>query len=47
MSQYFGRDFAWLKYFVYHLVPLRAPNFKQQILYPTEVRKVCYSLAEL
>jgi hypothetical protein len=44
---YFGRHFAWLKYFTYHLVPVPAPNYKQHILLLAEVRKVCYSVAEL
>jgi hypothetical protein len=44
---YFGNRFAWLKYFPYHLVPVLAPNYKQHILSPAEVRNVCYSLAEL
>jgi hypothetical protein len=46
---YFGRHFAWLKYFTYHtlLLPLLATNYKQHILSPTKVRKVFYSLAEL
>jgi hypothetical protein len=39
--------FAWLKYFTYNLVPVLASNCKQHILSPAEVRKVCYSLAEL
>jgi hypothetical protein len=30
-NKYFGRHFAWLKYFAYHLVPLLAPNCKQHI----------------
>jgi hypothetical protein len=29
---YFGRHFAWLKYFTYQLVPIQAPNYKQHIL---------------
>jgi hypothetical protein len=44
---YIDRHFAWLKYFTYHLVPVLAPNYKQHILSPAEVRKLCYSLAEL
>jgi hypothetical protein len=44
---YFGRLFAWLKYFTDQLVPVLAPNYKQHILLPAEVRKECYSLAEL
>jgi hypothetical protein len=43
----FGRHFARLKYFTYHLVPVLAPNYKQYILLPAEVRKVRYSLATL
>jgi hypothetical protein len=44
---YFDRHFGWLKYFTYRLGPVLAPNYKQHILSPAEVRKVCYSLAEL
>jgi hypothetical protein len=44
---YFGNRFAWLKYFTCRLVPVLAPNYKQDILSLAEVRKVCYSLAEL
>jgi hypothetical protein len=36
-----------MKYFIYHLVSLLALNSNQLILPPAEVRKVCYSLAEL
>jgi hypothetical protein len=36
-----------LKYFAYRLVPVLAPNYKQHILLPAEVRDVCYSVAEL
>jgi hypothetical protein len=45
---YYGRHFAWLKYFIYQLVSvgLLAPNYKEHILSLVEVRKVCYSLAE-
>jgi hypothetical protein len=25
---YFGRRFAWLTYFTYHLAPVLAPNYK-------------------
>jgi D-alanyl-lipoteichoic acid acyltransferase DltB (MBOAT superfamily) len=25
---YFGRHFAWLKYFTYQLVPVLAPNYE-------------------
>jgi hypothetical protein len=42
---YFGRHFAWLKYFTYHLVPVLAPNYKQNILSLDKIRKLCYSLA--
>jgi hypothetical protein len=34
---YFGRHFAWLKYFTYHLVPVLAPNNKQHILSPVKL----------
>jgi hypothetical protein len=34
---YFGRHFAWLKCFTYHLVPVLAPNYKQHILSLAEV----------
>jgi hypothetical protein len=44
---YFGKHFDWLKYFTYHLVLVLAPNYKQHILSPAEVRKVFYSLSEL
>jgi hypothetical protein len=44
---YFERHFTWLKHFTYRLVPVLAPNYKQHILSPTKVRKVCYSLHEL
>jgi hypothetical protein len=44
---YFGRHFAWLKYFTYHLVLVLATNYKQHTLSLAEVRKVCYSLAKL
>jgi hypothetical protein len=37
---YFGKHFAWLKYFTYHLVPVLTPNYKQHILSPAKVRKV-------
>jgi hypothetical protein len=43
---YFDKNSAWLKYFIYQLVPVLAPNYKQHILSPTEVRTVCFSLAE-
>jgi GH25 family lysozyme M1 (1,4-beta-N-acetylmuramidase) len=42
----FDRHFAWLKYFAYHLVPVLASNYKQNVLSQAKVRKVCYSLAE-
>jgi hypothetical protein len=44
---YFGRHFAWLKYFTYRLVTVLAPNYKQHILSPAKLRKVSYLLAEL
>jgi hypothetical protein len=47
MYIYIGRQFAWLKHFTYHLVPVLALNCKQHILSSAKVRKVCYSLAEL
>jgi hypothetical protein len=37
---YFGRQFAWMTYFTYHLVPAMAPNYKQYILYWAELSKV-------
>jgi hypothetical protein len=40
----FGRHFARLIYFTYHLIPELALKYKQ---YMAEVRNVCYSLAEL
>jgi hypothetical protein len=45
----FGRNIAWLKYFTHDLllVLVLAPNCKQHILLPAEVRNLCYSLAEL
>jgi hypothetical protein len=42
----FGRQFAWLKYFTYYIVPALAPYYKHHILPPAKVRKICYSLAE-
>jgi hypothetical protein len=38
--------FGWLKYITYQLllVQVPAPNYKQHILTPTIVRRVCYSL---
>jgi hypothetical protein len=30
-------NFAWFKYFTYHLVPVLAPNYKQHILSPAKV----------
>jgi hypothetical protein len=45
---YCGRHFAWLEYCTSHLVvPVLAPKYKQHILSPAEVRKVCYSVPEL
>jgi hypothetical protein len=44
---YFARNFAWLKYFAHQLVPVLTPNYKQHILSPAKVRKLCYSLAQL
>jgi hypothetical protein len=44
---YFGRHFARLKYITYHLVPVLAPKYKQHILSPAKVGKVCYLLTEL
>jgi hypothetical protein len=44
---YFDRHLAWFKYFTYQLVLVLSPNYKQNILRPPKVRKVCYSLAEL
>jgi hypothetical protein len=38
---------TWLKYFTYHLAPVLAPNYKQQILPRAKGTKLCYSLAEL
>jgi hypothetical protein len=41
--------FGWLKYITYQLllVQVPAPNYKQHILTPTIVRRVCYSLDKL
>jgi hypothetical protein len=47
LNIYFGRQFAWLKYFIYQLVPVLAPNYKQHSLSPAKVRNVCYSLTEI
>jgi hypothetical protein len=44
---YFDRHFSCLKYFPYSLVQVLAQNYKQRILSPAKVRKVCYSLAEI
>jgi hypothetical protein len=30
-ARYFGRHFAWLKYFTNQLVPVLAPNYEQQL----------------
>jgi hypothetical protein len=38
---YFGRYFALLKYFIYLLVPLLAPNYKQHIFLPAKVSFLC------
>jgi hypothetical protein len=46
-NTYIDRRFAWLKYFTCHLLLALAPNYKQHILSPAKVTKVCYSLAEL
>jgi hypothetical protein len=39
--------FSQAQYFTCHLVAVLAPNYKQHILSPAEVRKECYSLAEI
>jgi hypothetical protein len=39
---YFGRHFAWLRYFTYHLVTVLVPNYKQHILSPTKVRSMLF-----
>jgi hypothetical protein len=39
--------FAWIIYFTYYLVPVLAPKYKQHILSPSKLRKVCYSLPEI
>jgi hypothetical protein len=39
------RIFAWLKYIAYHLATEMVLTYKQHILSPVKVRKVCYSLA--
>jgi hypothetical protein len=44
---YFGRHFALLKYFTHHLVPVLSSTYKQHVLSPAKVIKLCYSLAEL
>jgi hypothetical protein len=36
-NMYFGKQFAWLKHFTYHLVPVLAPNCKQHVLSPAKV----------
>jgi hypothetical protein len=41
-KKYFDRLFAWLKYYIYHLISILAPKYKQHILSPANVRKVCY-----
>jgi hypothetical protein len=35
-----------MKYLTYNLAPVLAPNCKQHIVSPAEVREVCYSLPE-
>jgi hypothetical protein len=35
---YFGKHFAWLKYFTYHLAPILVPNCKQHILLLAKVK---------
>jgi hypothetical protein len=42
-----GRHFAWLTYFTYYLVSVLAANYKQHIMLPAKLRKVCYSFPEL
>jgi hypothetical protein len=44
---YSVRLLAWLKYFTYHSGPVLAPNYKQHILSPAEVRKLYSLLTEL
>jgi hypothetical protein len=44
---YLSRHLVWLKRFTHHLVPVLAPNYVQHILSPAEVRRECYSSAEL
>jgi hypothetical protein len=44
---YLGRHCALFKHFAYYSIPVLAPNYKQHILSPANVRKICYSLAEL
>jgi hypothetical protein len=46
---YFGRHLDSLKYFTHQLIliPVLVTNCKLHILSPAEVRKVCYSLAEI
>jgi hypothetical protein len=39
---HYDRHFAWLKYFTNRLVPVLAPNYKQHILSPAEVRTELY-----
>jgi hypothetical protein len=38
---------TWLKYFTYHLVTILTPNYKQHILSPTKLRKICSPLSEI
>jgi hypothetical protein len=46
LSIYFKRYFVWLKIFGLVWFGL-VSNYKKHILSPAEVRKACYSLAEL
>jgi hypothetical protein len=41
---YLGRHCALFKHFAYYSIPVLAPNYKQHILTPANVRKICYSL---
>jgi hypothetical protein len=36
-------NFAWLKYFIYQLVTILAPNYKQHILSPAKVNFFSFS----
>jgi hypothetical protein len=44
LNIYFGRQFAWLKYFTYHSVPVLVPDCKQHILSPAEVTFLSFFL---